>query len=204
MVQLRVRGSLRNATITTFCRFLRSGSTDGARTTSAYRRGGSSWRTLSSVTAQSWLGLSSTPQAGPYRSEPTQERSGQMVQQQSMREAERRPQRDSVRSGRTVPRVPVLLDFQGTWPPSRWSELPVGRSPQAGGSGRRPPAPPQSLRSAADGQPYKDNFSPWGHRSHHAHRRSSDSPQRSDAPAPAEPANGSVHAAPERKKRSRA
>lgn len=84
-----------------------------------------------------------------------------MVQQQSMREAERRAQPNSVRNGRTVPRVPVLLDFRGAWPPSRWSELPVGQPAQAGGTGRRPPAPPQSLRSAADGQPYKDNFRSW-------------------------------------------
>lgn len=95
--------------------------------------------------AQSRLGLSSTHEAGPQQSEPTQERTGEMVQQQSTRDAERRARPDSVRNGRTSPRVPVFLDLRGIWPPSRWSELPVGQPAQAGGTGRRPPAPPQSL-----------------------------------------------------------
>jgi len=153
--------------------------------------------------ARSWLGLSSARQTGPYQSEPTRERSGEMVQQQSVRDAQRRAQRDSVRNGRTVPRVPVFLDLRGTWPPSRWSELPAGQPAQAGGPGRRPPAPPQPLRSAADGQPYEDDFRPC-YRSHHGHRRSSDSPRRSDTPTTAEPADGSAHPAPGRQRRSRA
>lgn len=79
----------------------------------------------------------------------------EMVQQQSKRDAARRSHPDSVRSGRTVPCIPDLLAFPGTWPQSRWSELPVGRPAQAGGSGRRPPAPPQLMRSAAGEQPYE-------------------------------------------------
>lgn len=154
--------------------------------------------------AQSRLGLSSTHEAGPQQSEPTQERTAEMVQQQSTRDAERRARPDSVRNGRTSPRVPVFLDLRGIWPPSRWSELPVGQPAQAGGTGRRPPAPPQSLGSAADGQPYKDDFRPWGHRSRHMRHRSPDSPRRSDAPTTAEPADGSARPARTGQRRSRA